>query len=155
MNHHAGMIKNRNGIEYNINNIPDCVTLYPYWSDEIEPSKHALDCISDELLQTDTVLSNSKLTYKHIFNITPTTGMPPITLREPYTYRAFYNCKHSGLFHFRHINTQKKYTFTVDKNMLLLVHDPENVYVVGCPYSTSDELNRTVFSFAFTFKNEF
>ena len=153
MNHHAGYIKNRNGIEYNIANIPENVVLYQDWSDEIEPSVNALQCLSEEIIHTlkeDYSSINIVNSYSSFFEITPTKGMPPVQLKEPYTIRAFYNCKHKGLVHIKHVNTQKKYTFTVDKNMLLVLHDPKHEYIVGCPYSPMEEQNRTVFSFAFS-----
>lgn len=155
MNRHAGYIKNINGIEYNITSIPEGVTLYPEWSDEIDCNSHSLKCIQEEIIHTLETDTNTKLicTYANFFQITPTRGMPPIALKESYTVRAFYNCKHPGVFHIKHNTTQKKYTFTIDKNMLLVLYDPMHEYIVGCPYSSSEETNRSVFSFSF--KNEF
>jgi len=148
MNHHAGQVKNRNGIEYTIQSIPECLQLYQNWSEECPTDKHSIGCIADEVrhtIETD-YTTRVKCTASSVFTITPTQGMPPIQINQPYVYRAFYNCKHSGLFHIKHNTTQKKYTFTVDRNMLVVLHDPTHEYSVGCPYSNED---RTVFSFCF------
>lgn len=151
MNTHVGLIKSLNNIDYNYHSIPDIVTIYPNFLLSDEDSKlveilnsnnkqtiqSILNClkieIQDIILQSKNQTVNLK--FPKLFHVNKIKGIVPAKEKNNY---AILNLGQKGYIQFKH-DSGEKYSFMIDKNMLLWCNDIDSNYVRYVPIQTSED----------------
>jgi hypothetical protein len=137
---HIGNKVTLSGIEYTSTSIPDNVTLYPNYIEksdcyeilnQMSNVKTIVECIKKEI-QHSLNLTNNKVVKTELVEVTSKKGFPLSTNYTPII--CILNIGRPGPITFKNNKTNKKYIFTLDNGMLLVMKDVNKEYSLNIPY---------------------